>query len=218
MDKNLKTILAGAMEVKNLSPAKVAQETNIPERYISALQNLEIDKLPAIPYVRAYLKKIAEVLNLNYEELWVLYEKELSHKTSGAFDTLPTNRFAIHSLDKKVVVIGIVFLLFVIYVLTNAGNFLGTPPLEVFNPKASTIAVFESSISLEGKINPKDKLIINGEEVINDEAGDFQTIFNLQPGLNTIEFKVRRFLGKETTITKRILYQPEINQQPTTND
>lgn len=212
MDKDLKTLLSGTMEMKNLSPEKLAQITNIPERYISALQNMEIDKLPAAPYVRAYLKKIAGVLNLDYDELWTLYEQELPHKTSGLFDTLPANRFAIQRLDKKIWFAAFAALLLLVYITLNI-NIFGTPSLEVTSPEEPFINVYESSVVLSGIINPKDKLTINGEEMPSDADGNFETSFNLQPGLNTIELKVKRFLGNETRVIRQVLYQPKENNK-----
>ncbi len=213
MEKDLKTLLNEALELKNLNPTKLAQIINVPMRYILALQNLELDKLPAAPYVHAYLKKIAAALSLNADELWMLYEKELGHKTSGAFDKLPANRFLIPSLNKKVVAVGIVIVLALIYLLINIGPFSGTPLLDIAYPKTPFAAVFEPAIILEGQINPADKLTINGEEITADKTGNFRYSFDLDPGINTIIFRAKRFLGKETTITKQIIYQPESLQK-----
>ena len=98
--KDLKTLLNDALELRNVNHEKLAQLTGVPERFLWAIQNLEIDKLPSLPYVRGYIKKISEALDLNHEELWGLYRKELEYKTSGAYDKLPANRFAIKHLSK----------------------------------------------------------------------------------------------------------------------
>ncbi len=213
MEKDFKTLLSEALGFKNISPEKLAQIINIPKQYILALQNLEIDKLPAAPYVHAYLKRIAAALSLNAEELWELYKKELAHKTSGAFDKLPANRFKIPSLNKKVIAIGSAIILVLIYLLINVGPFSGTPLLDITDPQAPLMIVYEPAINLEGKINPGDKLTINGEEIASDKTGNFSFSFDLQPGLNTIEFRAKRFLGKETLLTKQVLYQPELIQE-----
>ncbi len=208
MGKDFKTLISEAIGHRNINLERLSQITNIPSRYLEAIQNLDTGKLPAAPYVRGYLKKIAAALNLNSAELWQLYEKELAPKSSGAFDKLPINRFAIQSLGKKGILVGLIVLFALVYILINAGNLFGAPPLAITNPAAATLMAAEPVIVLEGKFDPKDKLTINDEERLGDAQGNFSIPFNLQPGLNTVEFKVKRFLGKETVITKQVLYQP----------
>ena len=206
--KDFQTLLNDSLEQKSLTAKRLAELTNVPERFIEALLNLETKKLPAMPYVRGYLKKIAEVLHLNSEELRSLYEKELNHKTSGAFDKLPANRFAFQSFKKRGAVGGIIILALLLYIIVNVSLLFGLPPLEVSYPSQPTTTAAGSPIILEGKFNPQDKLTINGAEQLGGASGRFQIPFNLQPGLNTIEFKVKRFLGRETVVLRQILYQP----------
>lgn len=207
--KDFKTLLSEAMELKNMNWAKLSQLTGIPDRYLAAFQTLNIRQLPAAPYVRGYLHKIALVLHLNAEELWQLYKKELAPKTSGALDKLPSNRFAIQSLNKNWVIAAVIVVLALLYLLINASNIFGAPALKIISPEASIVSVTEPVINLVGRFDYKDKLTINGQETLGNESGEFQTDFYLQPGLNTIEFKVKRFLGKETVILRQVLYEPK---------
>lgn len=206
--KDFKTLFNEALEQKNMDLARLSQLTGVPDRYLSAFQNLNFQQLPAAPYVRGYLQKIASVLRLNAEELWQLYKKELAPKTSGALDKLPSNRFAIQSLNKNLIVVLIIIALALLYFLINAGNIFGAPALKVTSPEASIISIAEPIVNLTGKFDSRDKLTVNGEEILGNGNGEFQAAFNLQPGLNTIEFKVKRFLGKETVILRQVLYEP----------
>jgi hypothetical protein len=216
--KNLKTLLDEALELKNVNLEKLSQTTGIPERYIWAIQNVEIDRLPPSPYVRGYIKKISEVLNLNHDELWDLYEKELTHKTSGAYDKLPTNRFAIKHISKKTVYLGLLGILFTIYVIFSLDRLTGEPKLEIINPREPITATTSELIILAGTLEKqKDKLTINGKEIFVNANGTFSQEYSLQPGLNTIEFKAERLLGREKIIIKQVLYQPEAAQQPDRN-
>src|SRR3989344_48366 len=118
--RNLKTLLDEALELRNVNHGKLAELTGIPERYIWAIQNLETEKLPSAPYVRGYIKKISEVLRLNHDEIWELYKKELSHNQSGAYDTLPTNRFAIKQLSRRAIFFSALGIILALYLLLNA--------------------------------------------------------------------------------------------------
>lgn len=216
--KDLKTIIAEAMELRNYDRAKLAQITGIPEHYILFIENLNTAKLPAAPYVHGYFKKIAGTLHLNFEDLWKMYEKELTQKSSGPSDKLPVNRFAIKPINKKVVLGILITIFLIIYILINARSFFGKPLLEIKNPADETAISESAIITLEGVADSRNKLTINNEEVLIDQNGKFSTTYNLQPGLNTIEFKVKKFLGRENLIIKQVLHQPKTNEllTPTT--
>jgi len=210
--RNLKTLLDEALELRNVNHEKLAQLTGIPERYIWAIQSLEVEKLPSAPYVRGYIKKISEFLRLNHDEIWELYKKELSHKESGAYDTLPTNRFAIKHLSRRTVFFAALGIILTLYLLLNARQLIGRPNLVITNPEAAATSVSNEKIIFSGKLEQKDKLTINGEEIFISPDGNFSKEYSLQPGLNTIEFKASRLLGKEVSIVKEVMYQPENNK------
>lgn len=205
---DLKSLLTEALELRNVNHEKLSQITGISERYIWAIQNGEFDKLPSLPYVRGYIKKIAEVLRLNHDEIWDLYKKELTRKTSGKYDTLPENRFAIRELSRKQIFALTLGALFVFYLLFNISRLLGTPDLLITEPAQSIATTSENHILLTGTLTQQDKLTINGSEIFVNADNTFSKDFPLQPGLNVIEFKAQRFLGRETDVTKQILYQP----------
>ncbi len=206
-EKTLQIILGEALEQKNLTYEKLSAMTEIPRHYLIALQNGELNKLPAAPYVRGYIKKICEILNLNFDEIWVIYKKELNHKTSGAFDKLPINRFAIHKVNRKNIITSAIVLTFILFLSINFNNFFGKPYLNIMNPKENIIATSDPVINLMGQVNEKDKLTINDREIITDTEGNFEVIYELQPGLNTIEFKVRKILGKENSEIRQIIFE-----------
>lgn len=206
--KDLKTLLNDALELKNVNHEKLAQMTGIAERYLWAIQNLDVEKLPAAPYVHGYLKKISDALNLNHDELWGLYKKELETKTSGQYDTLPQNRFAIRHFSRQELFFSAVAILLVLYVLFNIPRLTGKPVLIVTNPAAPIFAVFEDKIVLTGYLNQRDKLTINNQEVFVSRSGEFSQEYPLRQGINKIEFKAKRFLGKEVSVVKEIIYQP----------
>jgi len=213
--KNLKELFNEAIAIRDLDVKKISELTDIPVHYLSALSDGEMSKLPAAPYVRGYLLKIAEILKMDSESLLRAYKQEISLwpiKTSGPQDRLPFNRYAFKFFGKKTIFIGGIVLLaaiiFLLWRFDNIFGFFGTPQININNPTTDNLIVNSNNIKLSGKINPSDKLIINNEEVLSDSNGQFEKDFPLQIGINTIEFKVRRFLGKEATIIRQVIYQP----------
>ncbi|MBI3638581.1 helix-turn-helix domain-containing protein [Candidatus Wolfebacteria bacterium] len=206
--KTLQEILIEAMEFKGLTIPKLAQLTNIPERYLFAFRDNDLKKLPPAPYIRGYLMKIAEVLNIEGGALWEIYKRQNPVKTSGINDRLPANRFVIKSMNKKFIILGIVVILVIIYGIWEGSGYIGTPSIQITNPVENNSTSNLPYIKLAGKIDPQDKLTINEEEISSLDNGRFEKEFPLQSGVNTVEFKVKRFLGKEIKIVKQIIYQP----------
>lgn len=205
---DLKSLMNEALQLRNVNHEKLAQLTGVSERYIWAIQNIEVDKLPPSPYVRGYIKKIAEILNLNHDEIWELYKKELARRTSGKYDTLPENRFAIRHLSRKQMLSAALGLFLAAYIIFNANRLVGKPDLQITFPESPVFTTLENHIALTGRLDQRDKLTINNEEIFISKEGTFLKEYDLQPGLNYFEFKAARFLGSETSQVRQILYQP----------
>jgi cytoskeletal protein RodZ len=205
----VKEILEEVLREKKMTIARLAEATDIPERYVVMLVEGEQKGLPPAPYVRGYLIRIAGALGLEGQTLWQAYTKQLQPKTSGESDKMPTNRFAFKRINRKKIVMIVGTAIVLIGVVIWAKALLGTGEIDIKNPSQDSIVVNESSIDLQGKINPSDRLTINNEDVATDKSGYFEKRFSLEPGINSVEFKVKQLLGKGTTVTKQIIYQQQ---------
>ncbi len=209
MTNNLTDLLNLATEEKNINSEKLAQLTDIPGRFITALLNRRPEQLPAAPYIRGYLLKISSVLDIDGNNLWQTYLKEnWSTKRSGALDSLPSNRYAPSSLlNKKVLVGSLIAFGLIVYLILRSDYILGKPSFYLATPLRNNSIVSAEALNLKGRINPGDKLTINqkGIYVVN---GEFNENIRLKPGLNTIEFEVSRFLGKKIKTIRQIFYTP----------
>ncbi len=207
--KSLKDIIIERADSKGLSAEKLFNLTGIPRHYLNALLKEEYHKLPAAPYVRGYLQKLSAALDLDGRELWDLHRFEIDPKSSGAADKLPENRFVIKTKKVQWSWIGAAVIVVGLYLLLNADRLLGLPDIRILNPESETSLVSASLFTVNGYADPKDKILINEEEVYVDQSGKFQKSYTLQPGLNTLEVTAKRFLGKETKIIRQIIYQPQ---------
>ncbi len=207
--KSLSEILSEAIALRGLSPEKLAEMTNIPKRYILALQECDERNIPAAPYVRGYLAKIATVLDIDSAPLYAAY-KELNLKKSGCSDELPRNRFAIVK-SKKGLFLGLfAFLIVTILIGIRLEALLGIPTIEVNIPAKVDDRDFletrDRMFTIEGRIDSKDSLIIEGEPIPVSAEGRFSKDIPLEAGLNRFEIKVKRFLGKEKTVIRNVFY------------
>ncbi|MDP3901730.1 MAG: helix-turn-helix domain-containing protein [bacterium] len=206
--KSLNNILKEHLTDKGLTIERLSTLTDIPSRYLTGLVDGDVSKLPPAPYVRGYLLKLGGYLGLDGQELWDLFKKEQLVKSSGADDTLPANRFAIKK-NKKGIFVGIGFgVLIGLYLLWNIGHLLGRPGLNITYPETQTAITTQSLVTITGQIDPADKLTINNQEIPVSENGYFEKEVELALGLNRIDFLVKRFLGKETSAVRQIVYQP----------
>jgi len=211
--KNLKESLSEALEQKGLNREKLAALTGIPDRFLDIFLDGGAAPLPAAPYVRGYLKKIASALDLDAEELWRMHEREFPTRRAGETDMLPGNRFAIQSANKAMIAATTLVVLVLAYAGLNSDRFLGAPSLTVKSPETETSTVTSASVTVDGALgNPNDALTINGEAVYVDETGQFKKTFPLDAGLNNFDIMAKRFLGKTITVTRKVVYTPELPQ------
>ena len=203
----MKEIVEMAMQEKRMSIARLAEATDIPERYVAMLVSGDYKSLPPAPYVRGYIMRLAGALGLDGQELWQLYKRHQQLRTSGEGDKLPSNRFALKRMDtKKAAAIAIAVAL-IVGIGMKIISMTGAAEIDIKNPIQNNVVTNQQVIDLQGKITPGDRLKINNEEIVIDKNGYFEKNFSLEPGINSIEFKVKRLLGKEVTVVKTIIYQ-----------
>ncbi|MDO8584992.1 MAG: helix-turn-helix domain-containing protein [bacterium] len=208
--KLIKELISEALEQKGLNREKLAQTTGIPDRFLDIFLDGGSTNLPAAPYVRGYLKKIAGALDLDAEELWRMHEREFPARRSGETDMLPGNRFAIQSVNKVVIIMITVGILALAYMGINSDRLMGAPSLTINNPSAEALSVASPTITIDGFLgNPDDTLTINNETVYVDENGQFKKTFPLDEGLNNFDISAKRFLGKTVTVQRQVVYTPE---------
>ncbi|MBI4160190.1 helix-turn-helix domain-containing protein [Candidatus Wolfebacteria bacterium] len=206
--RTLREVLMDGLEDRGLTVPRLAELTDIPERYLAAICEGDARRLPPAPYVRGYLSRIGDFLSIDGQGLWRLYKEEYPIRTAGVADRLPANRFAAQSAGKKWIFIVAGFIV-MLYGVWRLPSFLGTPYLELTAPDTSPFVTRISPLDLSGRINSGDSLVINNESISVDASGRFDKQWPLEPGVNTLEFTVKKFLGREIKTTRQVIYQPQ---------
>ncbi len=205
---SLKDLLREHIELKGLTPKKIADLAGIPERYVEILLEGDAAKLPPAPYVHGYITKLSAILNFDKETMWRLYQKESILRRSGDRDRLPHNRFAARPITRAIaagftaIAIAVVWFGYAAY-----GTFI-SPQITVTVPMTDGSIVAQPVILLQGTTDPAYTTTVNGSEVYVTPDGTFQKELQLQEGTNVVEFAVRKFLGRETKIVRHIIYTP----------
>lgn len=204
--KGISELLKELLEKRGINPEKLSYATNIPTRFIVALLEDDFKKLPAKPYVRGYLIKIAATLGVTDEVIMEAYRESAEIRSSGGKDKLPMNRFAIQKINKNFIIWTIIILGLLIFLGLRINDIMGTPSLQVDLPE-NPFSTTDQIIKITGRVSAKDKLTLNQEIVYTNQDGSFEKEVTLSPGLNTFEFDATRFLGRETKIVRQVVYE-----------
>lgn len=203
-EKNFSELIANAMRVKGFTVEKLAQTTGISDRFIKYIVDGDLKKLPSSPYVHGYILTIADTLDLEGKELWEEYfQKNQNIKRASQADDLPGNRFRVKSINKNIIIGSVVLIIIAIFVFWRIQSSVGEPFLSLSDFKDEMI-VEQKTFDLKGKIDPRDQLTLNEEILYPDINGNFQKTLSLEPGFNTLSFKIKKFLGEEYIIKKQI--------------
>lgn len=192
------------MEARGLDASKLSDLTDVPQRFITSLVGGDFESLPSEPYIRGYLFKIASVLGTDPNLLWRSFRRSAEIRSSGAADILPINRFSLKKISGKKIWIALVVVALLIFLGFRLNSILGKPILDVSLPETTT----DQTVKVAGEVTPGDTLTLNNEIVYPNEKGEFAKDIQLEPGLNILEFKVKRYLGREIRVVKQIFYQP----------
>ncbi len=210
-EERLSPILKKARERAGLSLQEAESKTKIRAKYLKALEEGQYNKLPADVYVRGFLQAYCRLLNLNYQKIVQLYNRERGIHSSLQKIKEPQMPKPIRSpkiiITPKTIIIGgliLAFLLISGYIWYQFSKFTSPPTLEIIYPQ-NNLQVDTNSIVVEGKTDPVAELFINEQAISINPDGTFKTLISLQQGVNLIKFSAKNKLGKETVIERQIM-------------
>ena len=97
-----------------------------------------------------------------------------------------------------------------LYIGARYTTIIGQPGIVITAPEAQAVdqstTVWQSILTLEGFVANADTFMLNGETVTLGEGGAFRVEVLLRPGLNTIELRAKKFLGREDILTREVYY------------
>ncbi len=215
-EKVFNSFLADILRVKGITVEKLAQITGVSERFLELMFQERYDKLPAAPYVRGYITKIAEALSMNSDELWHEYQKHaIILRKPGENNKTSIYKPPSIKINKKIIIGGAIALIILIYVAFRIPALFGNPTLSI--GFGDNLVVATSTFTITGKTDPKNELTINDEVIYPDTKGEFKDVVDLSPGFNTFTFKTKELLGAEETVVKQIFFKIEATSTTATS-
>lgn len=217
-EKNIYTremLTAGAVLKKKrlelgLSVKRVALDTKIQERYISAIEENELSALQNAVYINGFIKIYADYLELDVEKVSALYRRSIGDKDNKSLiktDYRPTGASVIETFltpTNVIISLGILFLLAIgLYISIQFYSFSKAPELTISTPK-NGITVTQSEIEIKGKAETDTLLTINDKSISYDKNGNFTQKLSLNAGLNTVNIKATKKSNQNSTTVKSL--------------
>ncbi len=212
---NFAAFFNARLKERGLSLKKLSELSGIAMQDLQNLSEGDFEKLPPAPYLRGYTTRLAKILEFDPDIWWQHFEAIGAVKAAGVLDRLPQNRFAISKIGRYRWLIAIVVLVG-LYGGLRFSKILGRPIITIDEPSGNPAYVQEHSIIMYGALKGGDHIYINNESV-PVEQGAWQSPLSLEPGQNTVTIRATKFLGKETIVTKDIVYEPPTEAASSTN-
>lgn len=195
-----------------ISFGDLVTKTGIPAKHLKKIEKGEWCDLPSGVYVKGFLKKYAEVVGLDENELALRYENEWNqvckvdlpkpkNKTLNRFNFLKQFSF-------RRIILGTIGVFVLLYIGWQFKVILEKPDLSLNYPIESDIIVDNPKLEFKGKVSQDSALTINNEIIFAGEDGSFIKEVELLNGVNTFEIKAVSRFGKENKAVRRITYNP----------
>lgn len=205
--------LKSARESKKMALSQISRKIKIHVNTLKSLEQGSYSELPADVYIIAYLKKYADFLDLNINEILEQFKTE-----KGIIEDLSMpladRKNPSYFFKKSFLVItpkrvGLVFSILVItlifgYLWHQLSYLIYPPIIEIIQP-ASDLTTKDKLIEISGHTKSGAYLTINGKEVQADKNGYFRDLVNLELGLNILKIETKDRFGKTNTIIRRVM-------------
>jgi len=212
--------LRAQRERKGITLEQAAADTRIREKFLKALEDGDYPSLPGAVYTRGFLRNYADYLDLQTDELVVLFQQE---RGGAPPEPTPKRTFkpyrpVVHQsfIFRPVVFVPVLVLafvgLFLGYIYYQFTTFATLPKLEILDPSSDGLAA-SSDLVVRGVTVPGGRVtitVIPGSEFIDIHSGNdgsFDTRVALSPGSNHVVVEVQDSAGKTNRVSRTIQYQ-----------
>jgi len=199
--------LKTAREAKGLSIEEAVKKTQIPLKYLEALENNRFFDLPkAKSHRQAYMRELCKLYNLNFEDIAYKFDCEggLKLLTKSYFPKSDKYNLQPLSLVVKNLAFILSVFLFVVYLGWQIHGIVTPPKLIVYSPIEGQLSN-RAETAIQGETDKESQLEVNGKEIKVNEQGKFNDVILLSNGVNTITLSTTKKHGKTTTVTRHVV-------------
>ncbi|NCN07674.1 hypothetical protein GW933_03190 [Candidatus Falkowbacteria bacterium] len=194
-------VLSESRDSRYINLDEAAKDVGIPFKYLDALEHNNFKDLPDEKYLKDALKKYADYLKLDFSYVWRLFKENQNISYSNKFKKVE-HRYLTSwpNLIRRVVIFAFI-LSILFFLILKVEQIFSPPELNIIYPQDGLI-VEDRQVTLTGQSESEVELIVNNKEIFVDSAGGFETIIDLQKGLNLIKISAKKRYSR--TIEKEI--------------
>jgi len=203
-------------EWQHQSLLDVSRALKITEKSLKAIEEMDVEKLPAQVYARGFVKLYAEFMGLEADQTVADFTTELANVSVKKEQKITPQQLRSFKGPKLIItprllaIVGgvLVAVIALSYLLFEVRGFTRAPALELSSPTDNS-RIKENNVTVKGKTDLTAEIKINGEKVFVQSDGSFSETIGIGLGLNKIRVVAKSIGGKETTVTREVLVAQE---------
>lgn len=208
--------LKAARERQNITLVQAQEQTLIRGKYLQALEQDNWLILPGRAYLKGYLRRYSDFLELDGNTLVNQFTKEFTHwtTTSPASPSLePLKRHWSVTPKLLATLLAAVIILAMVGYIGYQIRQISAPPTLVIIAPAKEVILAQERLEIVGRSSAGSVVLINNQNVMQDASGNFRLEISLQDGLNTIEIVAKSRFNRVTSKTIKVLRPSPITNQ-----
>lgn len=203
---NIGTAFKQARKQKELSLDEVEQDTKIKAEFVSAIEKVQWNSLPAYPVVAGFVKNLSSYYGLDRDKMIALLRRDYPPKNSLPINPKPDLQ------EKKFVwkprftfLIGVLAIVLLIggYLAYQYYQFTRPPQLEVFVPNEAQV-VYQTNLVVTGETSADATILVNNQPALLDADGNFRAEIVVDENTKQVEVKAVSRNEKETVVVRNI--------------
>lgn len=206
--KTVGEILKQARLAQGISIVQVAARTKIQVKYLQAVEENHLDRLPAATFVKGFIRNYARVVGKNPEPLLAIFRRDYGQNETGqvvprewlADRATPHWQWTPTATAVSLAVMAVVG--FAGYLGWQWQQFRRWPELEISSPQENQLV--ETNVQVNGKTDADATVMVNNKAVIINQDGNFNDVVLLPSGKHTITVKATGRNGKTRTIQRTV--------------
>lgn len=198
-------VLKQARQSRGWDLKRVERKTGISRNYLEFLEADDFYKLPSSTYIRGALKRYAEFLDLDSQEIIKRFRHEFEHilTPDNSKSSIPSPK---KGFNIKFIFIPAIIVLILFYLGFSIKEAVSPPYIEIIQP-LDDIITKESTLIIEGKTELGIDVFINNQAVSQIDNGHFKQTIELLPGVNVIEISGQKKYSKKQIIYRRVVLE-----------
>jgi len=153
---------------KEYELSDISKKLRVPIKYLTAIEDEEVQNFPQEPYCSLIVKDYADYLGLNGQEILSFFRRDFEQKKRNK--SIKKSGFSFTPQFTFKILIGIVIIVFISYLTSEYIKFNRPPKLKINWPQTITSQTFD----LTGITDPDSTIRINEDLIIVDAEGNFQ--------------------------------------------